>query len=226
MACLMHSCTCLIPHAHTQAPFPPGVAHALSDCADLSLSHLCTLHHSFPSLPLTLPLTAQDRKQDLVYLTADSPDELQVLDPAKIYILGGLVDRNRHKGICYKKAQEAGVATARFPITQHFRLHTSAVRRRGGKRGRDREGWLASAVMPKGIETGGCQHQGKSSVCVCVCTDTCSTHGTSLSTTASSSALPSSDGRAGLLPTPAHIPSLHAHNAHPFPTPCRVFSHA
>ena len=50
-----------------------------------------------------------------------------MVDPSKIYILGGLVDRNRHKGICYKRATEAGVATARLPITQHMKLHTSAV---------------------------------------------------------------------------------------------------
>lgn len=62
-----------------------------------------------------------------MYLTADSPDELSELDPSKVYILGGLVDRNRHKGICYQRAQEAGVATARLPITQHMKLHTSAV---------------------------------------------------------------------------------------------------
>jgi len=68
---------------------------------------------------------------DLVYLTADSPDELAELDSSKVYILGGLVDRNRHKGICYKRAQEAGVATARLPISQHMKLHSSTVSSRG-----------------------------------------------------------------------------------------------
>lgn len=37
------------------------------------------------------------------------------------------MDRNRHKNICYTRAQQGGVATARLPITQHFKLHTSAV---------------------------------------------------------------------------------------------------
>ncbi|WIA17335.1 hypothetical protein OEZ85_014198 [Tetradesmus obliquus] len=69
----------------------------------------------------------QERLQDLVYLTADSPDELSELDSSKVYIIGGIVDRNRHKGICYQRAQEAGIATAKLPIAQHIKLQTSAV---------------------------------------------------------------------------------------------------
>lgn len=46
----------------------------------------------------------QDQKDSLVYLTADSSNELSELDPNKRYIIGGIVDRNRHKNICFKKA--------------------------------------------------------------------------------------------------------------------------
>lgn len=42
----------------------------------------------------------------LVYLTADAAEELHQLDSAGIYIIGGLVDRNRHKNICQNKAAE------------------------------------------------------------------------------------------------------------------------
>jgi tRNA (guanine9-N1)-methyltransferase len=38
-----------------------------------------------------------ERRSSLVYLTADSPHELEALSPDDVYIIGGIVDRNRHK---------------------------------------------------------------------------------------------------------------------------------
>lgn len=52
----------------------------------------------------------------VVYLTADATEELRELDAAKVYVVGGLVDRNRHKGTTAAKAERLGVATARLPI--------------------------------------------------------------------------------------------------------------
>ena len=68
-----------------------------------------------------------DSKNDLVYLTADSPHELQALDPRKIYIVGGIVDRNRHKNLCFNTAIEQGIATARLPIGENIKLASSMV---------------------------------------------------------------------------------------------------
>ncbi|KAJ7514334.1 hypothetical protein O6H91_23G039700 [Diphasiastrum complanatum] len=69
----------------------------------------------------------EERKADLVYLTADSEHLLDKLEESKIYIVGGLVDRNRWKGITYKKAQEQGISTARLPIAENLKIAASKV---------------------------------------------------------------------------------------------------
>lgn len=69
----------------------------------------------------------QDRKENLVYLTADSETVLEELDLKKIYIIGGLVDRNRWKGITMKKAQEQGIQTAKLPIANFMKMSSSQV---------------------------------------------------------------------------------------------------
>ncbi|BAT87580.1 uncharacterized protein HKW66_Vig0070310 [Vigna angularis] len=68
-----------------------------------------------------------DRKEDLVYLTADSEIVLEELDLKKFYIIGGLVDRNRWKGITLKKAQEQGIQTAKLPIGNFMKMSSSQV---------------------------------------------------------------------------------------------------
>ena len=52
----------------------------------------------------------------IVYLTPDSPNLLQTLDPNKVYIIGGLVDENLDTGLTYKSAQELHIETARLPV--------------------------------------------------------------------------------------------------------------
>ncbi|XP_028800371.1 tRNA (guanine(9)-N1)-methyltransferase [Neltuma alba] len=69
----------------------------------------------------------QDRKDNLVYLTADSENVLEELDLKKIYIIGGLVDRNRWKGITMKKAEEQGIQTAKLPIGNFLKMSSSQV---------------------------------------------------------------------------------------------------
>lgn len=69
----------------------------------------------------------EDRKKDLVYLTADSENVLETLDKSKIYIVGGLVDRNRWKGITAEKAKNQGIATAKLPIGEHMKMLSSQV---------------------------------------------------------------------------------------------------
>ncbi|KAK4744984.1 hypothetical protein SAY87_011296 [Trapa incisa] len=68
-----------------------------------------------------------DQKSNMVYLTADSETVLDVLDINKIYIVGGLVDRNRWKGITKKKAQDQGIQTAKLPIGSYLKMSSSQV---------------------------------------------------------------------------------------------------
>lgn len=66
-------------------------------------------------------------KDKLVYLSAESDVEVSELNENDIYIIGGLVDHNRLKGICHQKAAEQGIRTARLPIGSFMELKTRKV---------------------------------------------------------------------------------------------------
>ena len=68
----------------------------------------------------------------LVYLSAEGEETLSSFDPESIYIIGGLVDRNRHKGLTYRRAQAAGVRTARLPLDEHITLKNADALGRAG----------------------------------------------------------------------------------------------
>uniref|UniRef100_A0A8C3PXB9 tRNA methyltransferase 10 homolog A n=1 Tax=Chrysolophus pictus TaxID=9089 RepID=A0A8C3PXB9_CHRPC len=67
------------------------------------------------------------KKEDLVYLTSDSPDVLSELDERKAYVIGGLVDHNHHKGITYKKAVEQGIGHAQLPLGNFVKMNSRKV---------------------------------------------------------------------------------------------------
>lgn len=64
---------------------------------------------------------------ETVYLTSDSPDTLHRLSPYSTYVIGALVDKNRHKGICYKKAMDRGMRTAKLPIGEFMKMSSRFV---------------------------------------------------------------------------------------------------
>ena len=67
----------------------------------------------------------------VVYLSADAPGGgggLAALEPGAAYVIGGLVDRNRHRGAAAARAAcFPGVSSARLPIGEHATLAASAV---------------------------------------------------------------------------------------------------
>ncbi|XP_039497736.1 tRNA methyltransferase 10 homolog A [Drosophila santomea] len=67
-----------------------------------------------------------DRSQ-LVYLTCESDRVLDKLQAGCTYVIGGLVDHNHFKGLCHSRATEAGLTTARLPLSEHVDMKTRAV---------------------------------------------------------------------------------------------------
>lgn len=58
-------------------------------------------------------------KERLVYLSSESENVLESLNQDDVYIIGGLVDHNRLKGITHKTALEQGLRHARLPIDEY-----------------------------------------------------------------------------------------------------------
>ncbi|XP_063037478.1 tRNA methyltransferase 10 homolog B [Melospiza melodia melodia] len=56
----------------------------------------------------------------IVYLTPDSENVLQDIDPSKVYVLGGLVDESIHKQLTLRRAREQRLQTARLPIREYM----------------------------------------------------------------------------------------------------------
>lgn len=70
---------------------------------------------------------ARPEDGEVVYLSSDSPNTLTELKPHSTYIIGGLVDKNRHKAICYKQATERGIKTAKLPIGEYIQMASRSV---------------------------------------------------------------------------------------------------
>merc|ERR1711916_165374 len=62
--------------------------------------------------------------QRLMYLSSDGEHELQELPEDATLIVGGLVDRNRNKGLTHNLASEKGIPTYRLPLD--LKLHMGA----------------------------------------------------------------------------------------------------
>jgi tRNA (guanine9-N1)-methyltransferase len=66
-------------------------------------------------------------KEDIIYLTADSENEVNDLQENKAYIIGGIVDRNRFKNITYNKSKLLGISHGKLPIGEYIHLSSSKV---------------------------------------------------------------------------------------------------
>ena len=60
-------------------------------------------------------------KNNVVYLTSDSENTITTLDTEKVYVIGGIVDRNRLKRAAIDRAELLGVQTAKLPLDEHLK---------------------------------------------------------------------------------------------------------
>eukprot|EP00588_Corethron_pennatum_P012526 CAMPEP_0194279980 /NCGR_PEP_ID=MMETSP0169-20130528/14983_1 /TAXON_ID=218684 /ORGANISM="Corethron pennatum, Strain L29A3" /LENGTH=361 /DNA_ID=CAMNT_0039024513 /DNA_START=44 /DNA_END=1129 /DNA_ORIENTATION=+ len=66
-------------------------------------------------------------KESLVYLTSDSKNVLTEMDDSKVYVIGGIVDRNRLRRAAISRAEALGVAHARLPIQENVDFNATKV---------------------------------------------------------------------------------------------------
>lgn len=71
-----------------------------------------------------LDLFSHDR---IVYLSSESENVLEELDPNAVYIIGGLVDHNHHKGLSLDRAEKKSLKTARLPLNEYISMKTRTV---------------------------------------------------------------------------------------------------
>ena len=68
-----------------------------------------------------------DIKKSIYYLSADSENNIENIDNSATYIIGGIVDRNKYKGLSLNKAKELGINHGKFPIGEYLKLQSSQV---------------------------------------------------------------------------------------------------
>ncbi|CAI7630320.1 unnamed protein product [Penicillium crustosum] len=72
--------------------------------------------------PFADQIDAKPEDGEIIYLSSDSENTLTELKPYSTYIVGALVDKNRHKAVCYNQAVAKGIKTAKLPIGQYIRM--------------------------------------------------------------------------------------------------------
>lgn len=60
-------------------------------------------------------------------MTSESENVLSDLDDTKVYVIGGIVDHNSQKGLCYRIAQEKGFGHAKLPLDEHLLMKSRRV---------------------------------------------------------------------------------------------------
>ncbi len=92
-----------------------------------TFANLCRVQDESGELEHHAVIAELKEAGEVVYLTSESENTLTELKPYSTYIIGGLVDKNREKGICYKRAKQRGIKTARLPIGEFMEMQSRKV---------------------------------------------------------------------------------------------------
>ncbi|KAM3070102.1 tRNA (guanine(9)-N(1))-methyltransferase [Clarireedia jacksonii] len=115
--------------AQSESLADPSQAHTIPESTQSTLPHPSGVQppstSSVPSAGSEGP--APSPQPNLIYLSSDSENTLTTLSPYTTYVIGGIVDKNRYKGLCYKRACEAGIPTAKLPIGEYMEMQSRSV---------------------------------------------------------------------------------------------------
>lgn len=71
--------------------------------------------------------TIENYLEKAIYLTAEAEETLETVEKGKMYIIGGIVDRNRMPGICHERANTHGITRRKLPIKENISFKSRCV---------------------------------------------------------------------------------------------------
>ncbi|CAB4256614.1 similar to Saccharomyces cerevisiae YOL093W TRM10 tRNA methyltransferase, methylates the N-1 position of guanosine in tRNAs [Maudiozyma barnettii] len=83
-----------------------------------------SLHETWPNFKFVADetLITEGDKDKMVYLTADTEETLDKIEAGMTYVVGGIVDKNRHKELCLNKAKSLGIPVKKLPIDEFIKI--------------------------------------------------------------------------------------------------------
>ncbi|KAG2378569.1 hypothetical protein C9374_008208 [Naegleria lovaniensis] len=84
------------------------------------------MHHT--TNHFTKEFEKQYKENKIIYLSADAEEEITEFQNGYVYVIGGIIDRNRHKNLCNTLAKDDyKLPTAKFPLEKHVDMKAATV---------------------------------------------------------------------------------------------------
>ena len=55
-------------------------------------------------------------------MTAEAEESLEKIEPGMMYVIGGIVDRNRLPGVCAERAKKLNILQKKLPLLEHVEV--------------------------------------------------------------------------------------------------------